>query len=74
MDHRVPAQWAAHRAAASVATGDGGAWLDGDAALAAVCDAIRIPVVTGDIDADAVEELIGLCVRYIASAPNPRRP
>jgi len=26
------ARWAAHRAAASVATGDGGAWLDGDAA------------------------------------------
>ncbi len=26
------ARWAAHRAANSVSTGDGGAWLDGDAA------------------------------------------
>jgi hypothetical protein len=58
------AQWAAHRAAASVGTGDGGAWLEGDAARAIACDAMIIPVVTGDIDAGAVEELITLCVRY----------
>jgi len=58
------ARWAAHRAAASVATGDGGAWLDGDAARAVVCDAMIIPVVTGDIDPGAAEELIGLCVQY----------
>ena len=58
------ARWAAHRAAASVATGDGGAWLDGDAAREIACDAMIVPVVTGDIDAGAVEELIGLCVRY----------
>jgi len=58
------AQWAAHRAAASVATGDGGAWLEGDAARAIACDAMIIPVVTGDIDAGAVEELIVLCARY----------
>jgi len=58
------AQWAAHRAAASVSPGDGGAWLEGDAARAVVCDAMIIPVVTSDIDPDAVEELIGLCVQY----------
>jgi hypothetical protein len=58
------AQWAAHRAAASVTTGDGGAWLDGDAARAVACDAMIIPVVVGDVDAGAVEDLIGLCVRY----------
>ena len=58
------AQWAAHRAAASVGTGDGGAWLEGDAARAIAYDAMIIPVVTGDIDAGAVEELITLCVRY----------
>jgi hypothetical protein len=28
------------------------------------CDAIIIPVVTADIDPGAVEDLIGLCVRY----------
>src|SRR6202167_2605702 len=58
------ARWAGHRAAASVSTGDGGAWLEGDAAREVVCDAMIIPVVTGDIDPGAVEELIALCVTY----------
>jgi hypothetical protein len=58
------AQWAAHRAAASVATGDGGAWLEGDPARAIACDALTFPVVLGDIDAGAVDELIVLCARY----------
>jgi hypothetical protein len=58
------ARWAAHRAAASVTTGDGGAWLEGDAARAIACDAMLVPVVTGDIDPAAVEELILLCVQY----------
>jgi hypothetical protein len=56
--------WAAQRAAASVSTGDGGAWLDGDKARAVACDAMIIPVVTADVDAGAVEELIAICVRY----------
>src|SRR6202050_3749812 len=58
------ARWAGHRAAASVSTGDGGAWLEGDAAREVVCDAMIIPVVTGDIDPGAVEELIALCVTF----------
>ncbi len=58
------ARWAAHRAAASVGPGDGGAWLEGDAARAVACDAMLIPVVTADIDPGAVEQLIGLCVQY----------
>ncbi len=58
------ARWAAQRAAASVSTGDGGAWLDGDAARRVACDAMIVPVVTGDIDPGAVDVLIGLCVRY----------
>jgi hypothetical protein len=58
------ARWAAHRAAASVSTGDGGAWLDGDAARAVICDAITVPVVTGDIDPSAIEDLIAACVSY----------
>ena len=57
-------QWAARRAAASVGPGDGGAWLTGDAARAIACDAMIVPVVTGDIDPDAVEDLISLCVGY----------
>jgi hypothetical protein len=58
------ARWAAHRAASSVATGDGGAWLEGDAARAIACDAMLVPVVLGDLDPAAVEDLIALCVRY----------
>ena len=58
------AQWAAQRAAASVTTGDGGAWMEGDAARAIACDAMIVPVVPGDIDAGAIDELVALCVRY----------
>jgi Domain of unknown function (DUF222) len=59
---QVRAAWAAHRAAASQAGGDGGAWLDGDAAAAIACDASAAPVVTGDVDAAALEGLVRLCV------------
>jgi len=58
------ARWAAHRAANSVSTGDGGAWLEGDAAREVAVDAMIIPVVTGDIDPGAVEDLIALCVQF----------
>ncbi len=58
------ARWAGHRAAASVGPGDGGAWLDGDAARRVACDAMIIPVVVGDIDPGAVEDLISVCVQY----------
>ena len=58
------ARWAAQRAAASVSTGDGGAWLEGDAARTVACDAMLVPVVMADLDPGAVEDLIGLCVRY----------
>jgi Domain of unknown function (DUF222) len=58
------ARWAAHRAAASVGTGDGGAWLDGAAARRVACEAMIVPVVTGDIDPAAIEVLITACVEY----------
>ena len=58
------ARWAAQRAAASVSPGDGGAWLDGDAARRVACGAMIIPVVTGDIDPAAIEDLITVCVQY----------
>jgi len=58
------ARWAAQRAAASVSTGDGGAWLEGDTARRMACDAMLVPVVTGDLDLGAVEVLVGLCVQY----------
>jgi Domain of unknown function (DUF222) len=58
------ARWAAQRAAASVSPGDGGAWLEGDAARNVLCDAMIVPVVTADIDPAAIEGLITACVEY----------
>ena len=57
----IRAAWAARRAGASVGGGDGGAWLDGDAAAAMACDAAMTPVVTGEVNPAALEDLIRLC-------------
>jgi hypothetical protein len=59
---RVRAQWAARRAQASAGGSDGGAWLDGDAAEAMACDAAMAPIVTGEVNAAALEDLVRLCV------------
>jgi hypothetical protein len=59
----VRAKWAAARAAASVAGGDGGAWLDGPAARAVTCDAAITPIVTGDVDTAVLDGLVKLCVQ-----------
>jgi len=56
------ARWAGHRAAASVSGSDGAAWLDGDAAAAVACDALMSPIVTGDVDPAALDDLVRLCV------------
>ena len=58
---QVRARWAARRAAASEGGGDGGAWLDGDGAEAIACDAAMAPVVTGDVNPAALEDLVRLC-------------
>ena len=60
---RVRARWAAHRAAASVSGSDGGAWLDGEAARGAGCDASLTPVVTGEVDPAALEDIVRLSVQ-----------
>ena len=70
----MAARWAANRAAASEGGGDGGAWLEGPAARAMACDATIIPVVTGDVDPGALDDLVRLCVQldrheHPASAP-----
>jgi Domain of unknown function (DUF222) len=59
---QVRAAWAAHRAAASGTGSDGGVWLDGDAAAGIACDAAMAPVVTGDVNPGALEDLVRLCV------------
>jgi hypothetical protein len=59
----VRGRWAAARAGASVAGGDGSAWLDGQDARAATCDAALAPVVTGDVDTSVLDDLVRLCVQ-----------
>jgi hypothetical protein len=57
-------RWTARRAAASQAGSDGAAWLDGKAAGAVSCDATLIPVVTGQIDPGALDDLVNLCLHF----------
>jgi len=59
---QVRGAWAARRAEAAGGGGDGGAWLDGDAAEAIACDAAMAPVVTGDVNVAALEDLVRLCL------------
>jgi len=84
---QVRAQWAARRAEASAGGSDGGAWLDGDTARAVACDAAVAPIVTGDVNLDALDDLVQLCVQLhklrrdaatasarISDGPAARRP
>ena len=59
---QVRARWAARRAAASETGANDGAWLDGDAAETIACDAAMAPIVTGEVNVDALEDLVRLCV------------
>ena len=70
---QVRARWAARRAAASETGASDGAWLDGDAAAAIACDAAMAPIVTGDVNVDALEDLVRLCVELDVAAAG-RRP
>ena len=76
---QVRARWAARRAAASETGANDGAWLDGDAAEGIACDAAMAPIVTGDVNVDALEDLVRLCVELDArqrmargTRPGPR--
>src|SRR5712672_3805011 len=66
------ARWAARRAAASETGANDGAWLDGDAAQAIACDAAMAPIVTGDVNLDALEDLVRLCVELDARRDGAR--
>jgi len=66
---RVRERWAAARAAASETGGDGGVWLEGQAAEAFACDATITPVVTGEVHLAALDDLIRLCVELAGHGP-----
>ncbi len=67
-------RWAAHRAAASQTGSDGAAWLNGTSAGAVACDATIIPVVTGQIDPAALDDLVGLCLQFAGHGPHCGSP
>ena len=67
---RVRARWAAARAAASVSGSDGAAWLEGDAAEAFACDASITPIVVGDVDPAALDNLVRLCLELTGHGPS----
>jgi len=66
----IRVQWAAHRAAASEGAGDGAAWLHGDAAQAATCDATLTPVVTGNVEVRVLDDLVRLCLHLAGHGPH----
>ena len=63
---QVRARWAASRAFAAETGSEGGAWLDGQDAEATACDATMTPIVTGDINIGALEDMVRLCVELDA--------
>jgi hypothetical protein len=63
-------RWAARWAAASVTGGDGAAWLDGKSVRGIACDATVIPVVTGQIDPGALDDLVSPCVQFAGHGPH----
>ena len=63
---QIRERWAACRAFASETGSEGGAWLDGDAAEAIACDAAMAPIVTGDVNVAALQDLVRLCVELDA--------
>jgi Domain of unknown function (DUF222) len=67
-------RWAARRAAASQTGSDGAAWLDGKAAGAVACDATIIPVVTGQVDPAALDDLVSLCLQFAGHGPHCGSP
>jgi hypothetical protein len=69
----VREQWAARRAFASETGSEGGAWLEGDAVEAIACDAATTPIVTGEVDIDALEDLVRLCVELDAQRRDSTR-
>jgi hypothetical protein len=59
---RYAAKWAAKRIDAAEGMGDGGAWISGPAARSIVCDAAMFPIVWGDPDLDAADDLLRIAV------------
>jgi hypothetical protein len=59
---RYAALWAAKRVQAAEGQGDGGAWIAGPAATGVTCDAAMFPIVVGNPDLDAADDLLRIAV------------
>ena len=73
---RLAAQWAGRRAAAAEAGGHQGLWLDGAAAQGIACGVPVTPVVTGNVNPAAFDDLIRLCAQLdkLLHAPGEHQP
>jgi Domain of unknown function (DUF222) len=71
---RAQQDWAGHRAADALTGGDGGAWLTGDAARGAACDALTVPVVTGTASPAVLDRLLALCLELAGHGHGRCRP
>jgi hypothetical protein len=72
---RVRRRWAAARAIASEnGGGDGGVWLENEAAEAFACDAGITPVVEGEVQLSALEDLVRLCLELGGHGPGHCQP
>ena len=60
---RTAAWFAGQHAASADDNGDAAVWLGGDAARSLACDAVLFPVVTGHVDTQHLDQLIGQCVQ-----------
>jgi hypothetical protein len=67
-------RWAARRAAAAQTGSDGAARLNGTSAGAMACDATIIPVVTGQVDPAALDDLVSLCLQFAGHGPHCGSP
>ena len=63
---QVRARWAAHRAAASETGATAGPGWTATPPRRIACDAAMAPIVTGDVNVDALEDLVRLCVELDA--------
>ena len=65
---QVRARWAARRAHASETGATTARGWTGTPPRAIACDAAMAPIVTGDVNVDALEDLVRLCVELDAAA------
>jgi Domain of unknown function (DUF222) len=57
------ARWTGRRAGETITGGDGGTWLEGDRALQVLPDAMMIPVVTGHVAVEYLNDIVDIAIQ-----------